>query len=88
MNVSFSSYFNRQLKKIKEPDVLERVYECIIQVETAENLSQIHQLKKMSGFKDAYRIKIGNYRIGVFIDGNHVTFAAIAHRKDIYNLFP
>ena len=48
----------------------------------------IVNLKKLKGFKTAYRIRIGDYRIGVFIDGDIVEFARVVHRKDIYRLFP
>ncbi|MEQ6118067.1 hypothetical protein [Reichenbachiella sp. MALMAid0571] len=45
-------------------------------------------IKKLVGFSDAYRIRSGNIRIGVFVDGDTIEFARIAHRKNIYNIFP
>jgi mRNA interferase RelE/StbE len=45
-------------------------------------------IKKLSGFPDAYRIRSGNYRIGMFLEGDKVIFARVAHRKDIYKIFP
>jgi mRNA-degrading endonuclease RelE of RelBE toxin-antitoxin system len=40
------------------------------------------------GFTTAYRIRIGDYRIGIFFKEDTVIFARILHRKDIYKLFP
>jgi mRNA interferase RelE/StbE len=44
----------------------------------------------MKGFDNKYKIKIGNYRIGLTIDKNNsvLTCNRIAHRKDIYKIFP
>ncbi|MGH2412635.1 MAG: type II toxin-antitoxin system RelE family toxin, partial [Microcystaceae cyanobacterium] len=36
----------------------------------------------------AYRIRLGDYRIGLFIEGKTVTFARVLHRKEIYRYFP
>ncbi|MDP3913923.1 MAG: hypothetical protein Q8R96_09315 [Bacteroidota bacterium] len=57
-------------------------------VEDAVLVREITNLKKLTGYKNAYRIKIGNYRIGVFIENNIVEFARVIHRKDIYRVFP
>jgi len=35
-----------------------------------------------------YRIKIGDYRIGMTVEGNLVTLVRFLHRKDIYRYFP
>ena len=44
--------------------------------------------KKLKGYKSYYRIKIGDYRIGVEIENDVIDFILISHRKNIYNLFP
>jgi mRNA interferase RelE/StbE len=49
---------------------------------------EIPHLKKLQGFKSVYRIRIGDYRIGIFIDGNTVQFVRVLNRKDIYKYFP
>jgi len=88
MKTTFRSYFLRQLKKIKEKEVLSQIHDCILQVEEAKDISDIKSLKKLSGYTNAYRIKIGDYRIGISIEDGNVDFCAVAHRKDIYRLFP
>lgn len=45
-------------------------------------------LKKLSGYKNSYRIGLGSYRIGIVIDDKTVIFAAFDHRSDIYKYFP
>ncbi|HAO10876.1 MAG TPA: plasmid stabilization protein, partial [Planktothrix sp. UBA8407] len=44
--------------------------------------------KKLKGDDNAYRLRVGDYRIGFYFDGETVTFARVLHRKDIYRYFP
>jgi mRNA interferase RelE/StbE len=57
-------------------------------VMAADSLHDIPNLKKLSGFKTAFRIRTGNYRIGILYQNDIAYFAAFAHRKDIYKQFP
>jgi mRNA-degrading endonuclease RelE of RelBE toxin-antitoxin system len=50
--------------------------------------ADIGNLKKLKGDENAYRIRIGDYRLGIFFDGETVIFARVLHRKDIYRYFP
>lgn len=88
MEVEFLDKFNRDLEKINQKSVKKAIEKAICKVEEADGISQLPSLKKLSGHKSAYRIRIGDYRIGIFIDRNLVQFGRIAHRKDIYKLFP
>lgn len=60
----------------------------MIEVEGASDLRFIRNLKKLSGSKIAYRIRIGDYRIAFYYEKGIIQFARIAHRKDIYKVFP
>ena len=88
MKTAFKGSFLKSLKKLKNQKLKDQIATCIEQVETAENLSHIKKLKKMQGFSDYYRIRIGDYRIGLELRDDIVYFAAVAHRKDIYGNFP
>ncbi|MFZ4413904.1 MAG: type II toxin-antitoxin system RelE family toxin [Bacteroidales bacterium] len=88
MKTEFLKQFNKDLHKITFEKVKNEIYDVIINVETSEKTSEIKNLKKLPAFKNAYRIKTGDYRIGVFIENNTVEFVRILHRKDIYKVFP
>jgi mRNA interferase RelE/StbE len=53
-----------------------------------ENLNNIPNLKKPIGHKSAYRVRLGDYRVGFFYENHKIIFARIIHRKDIYKSFP
>lgn len=88
MELQFLSKFNKDLDKIDDTHIKSKVIELIDEIESSETLSDLGNVKKLSGFKSAYRIKIGDYRIGFFFENNIVEFARIIHRKDIYKVFP
>jgi len=88
MQIVFLSKFSKDLSKINQPKVLADIEKAIIQVEIVKTTIEINQLKKLKGYKSAFRIKVGDYRIGLFIENDVIEFARILHRKDIYNLFP
>lgn len=50
--------------------------------------SQIQNLEKLKGYTQYYRIRIGDYRIGLKITDNELSFERILHRKEIYKIFP
>lgn len=88
MKVTFTKAFNRQLGKIKSKQVVLELLRVITALEQAENIHDIPNLKKLKGHRFAYRIRIENYRMGLYIVKNEVELSTIAHRKDIYKKFP
>jgi mRNA interferase RelE/StbE len=68
--------------------VLKKIKLVIEQIENAENLQQINQVKSLKGETNYYRIRIGDYRIGIYVDQNRVRFVRFLHRKEIYQNFP
>ncbi len=88
MKTVFLRKFLKDLDKLPDRETREKLANLIESVETADRLAEIAQLKKMSGFQNAYRIRMGDFRIGIFVDGDTVEFARVVHRKDIYDVFP
>lgn len=70
MQVEFLDKFLKDLDKIRSKSLSENVSKIILKAEKANSLSDISNIKKLSGFKSAYRIKTGDYRIGIFVEGN------------------
>lgn len=88
MIVEFLDKFNKDVDKLKDAKAKDALIKAISKVEKAATLLEIPNLKKLKGEKFAYRIRIGEYRIGLYIEDNIVEFARIVHRKDIYKVFP
>jgi mRNA interferase RelE/StbE len=88
MKTEFKTSFLNSVRKIKDDKIKADILRTILKAETVENILQIHDLKKLKGYRDFYRIRIGNYRIGIKVEKGTIVFAALAHRKDIYRIFP
>ena len=88
MKTLFLKSFGKDIENITLQATKDNLATIIEAVEKVESMSDIANLKKLKGFKTAYRIRSGDYRIGVFIENETVEFARVVHRKDIYKVFP
>lgn len=88
MNVLFRDSFLKDLQNIKQKSILYRIKELIVRIEKAEDVRTIPNLKKLKGGKHYYRIRLGEYRIGLTITDDAVTFVRCLSRKEIYRYFP
>lgn len=85
-------YTKRFLKELSElPKEIRGHVEVIVFEEllTANPFSQGY-IERMKGYPDKYKIRNGDYRIGITIDkqNNLIICQRVAHRKDIYRIFP
>ena len=88
MKTAFRESFARDLKGVREKKLLNRVREAIETIENADSLSVLLNLKKLKGEKNYFRLKVGNYRIGIVVESDTVVFVRFLARKDIYRYFP
>jgi len=88
VDVRFETSFEKDLKKVKDKKLLKRVREAIDEVKKAQDLGDVKSLSKLKGYKTFYRIRLGDYRIGLDVAEDKVIFTRILHRKDIYRYFP
>ena len=89
MKVEFDKSFEKSLSKIQNPIILQRLSRIITQLEVSSSLSQVRNIKKLTGYSKYYRIRIGDYRIGLeLINRTTIRCIIIVHRKDIYKIFP
>lgn len=88
MNVEFDKSFNKALKKLKDKSIFPKIEEIIEDCEQAVSIQKIPKIKKLKGFSNFYRIRLNDYRIGIELVEDTITFITIAHRKEIYKKFP
>ena len=88
MRTDFRKSFEKDIRKLKDTQVLAKVKVVILTVENATNLEEIPNLKKLTAKGSFYRIRIGDYRIGIIVTGDVVSFIRVLHRKDMYRSFP
>lgn len=88
MRVKFGKLFSKDLLKIKDLILKKDIIEVILVLENCENIQNVTNIKKMKGHPEAYRLRIGKYRLGFYFDGEVIELARFAKREDIYKIFP
>ena len=87
--IEYKKRFLKELSKLPEgfqSQAEKVVFEDLI----CENPFDLGYLEKMRGYPGKYKIRIGQYRIGITVDKQKTILVCnrIAHRKDIYRVFP
>ncbi len=88
MKILIDESFEKDTDKITDKKLLKSIVDCIKKVQNKTKLSDITNCKKLKGSKNAYRIRIGDYRIGFIFENRTVQFIRFLHRNQIYNRFP
>jgi mRNA interferase RelE/StbE len=88
MKFEIKKSFLKDLKKINDNKLAEEVKSLFNTIEKADNLQDIPNIKKLRGYEEFYRIRVGRFRVGIKYKNNEVTFIRILPRKDIYKFFP
>lgn len=88
MEVLFTKQFARDIQNLKNKSLAEQIEKVIFSVKQATSPQNIVSLKKLRGSSNAYRIRIGDYRIGLFILGDTIEFCRIMKRSELYKYFP
>ena len=88
MKVEFLKKFSKDLDGVKSKSVKESVIRVIELMERVDTLQKIPNIKRLKGHKKAYRVRVGDYRLGFFFENSTVLLARFLHRKDIYRIFP
>ncbi len=89
MKLIFEKRFEKDLKKIQDKRILQRVKSIIEKIALLDSLLELDEnVKRMRSNPNFWRIKIGDYRIGLEKERDKIIFVRILHRKDIYKYFP
>jgi mRNA interferase RelE/StbE len=70
--------------------VKDRAEAIAFQELNTDNPFSLGYIEKLAGYTDKYKIRIGEYRIGLTLNTKEQTIICqrIAHRREIYRIFP
>ena len=88
MQVEFRRLFLRDLHAIKDRKLRQRIEAVVVEVERATSLSELRNIQAIQGNPNFYRLKVGDYRLGIYARDNIVALVRVLHRKEIYRYFP
>ena len=89
MNVHIRGRFTRDLKKRKGDAALRaEVRAAVAAADAARNADDIPDFTWLRGFPGFGRVRVGRFRLGVFVDGADIDFVRCLPRGKIYDAFP
>jgi mRNA interferase RelE/StbE len=88
MNYEIKKSFEKDTDKINDKKILREILSTIENIKNSDSLKDIKNIKKLEGYKNYYRIRIGNYRIGIKFENKTVILVRFLNRKEIYRYFP
>lgn len=88
MEIEITRKFQKQVADCNDQKIKSEIRKIIELAEIAKSVSEIRNLKKLKGYKYFFRIRIGDYRIGIQHFGTKIIFAAFDRRSNIYKNFP
>jgi mRNA interferase RelE/StbE len=81
--------FDRDADRVKDKKVLRKLRDLLATIENADVIQEIPHVKKIEGYRSYYRIKVGDYRLGMeAVSKTELVLLRFLQRKDIYRYFP
>jgi mRNA interferase RelE/StbE len=89
MNIIIKQSFAKDCEWVEKETLLKvKKFLELIEKMSILTLFQMFDIKKLKGYNNYYRIRMGNYRIGLKIEWKEIQVIRIKQRKDIYKVFP
>ncbi len=89
MKLLYAKRFSKDINSIQnDAEIKKNLLELIDKMKQIESLTELNGVRKMEGYSNYYRIKLGEYRLGVKLEKSELVLIRFLHRKDIYRRFP
>ena len=88
MKIEYSKKFLKELALIPSESripIEKFIFEIFPQF---NNIYECNRIVPMKGYKDYFKIRFGNYRVGIKKEGDFIIVKRVLHRKEIYKYFP
>lgn len=89
MKVEYRRLFLKDLKTLKKQPVYRQVYELAFNTLPAvKSIQDLPNVKALSGATNRYRIRVGDYRVGIEVNEENLELFRVLHRREFYRYFP
>jgi mRNA interferase RelE/StbE len=89
LEVAYAESFLKDLKLLKSTPYYQKIKKfCFTELPACSTVKEIRNLKKLEGHSNFFRIRIGDYRIGLYVKNNSIQILRVLDRKEIYRFFP
>jgi mRNA interferase RelE/StbE len=89
MKILYTNSFSKDLDRIRhQAKIKKRLLELIDKIKQIGSLADLNDVRKIVGYQGYYRIRVGDYRLGIKVTENSIEMVRFLHRKEIYRRFP
>jgi mRNA interferase RelE/StbE len=88
MKILIDKSFAKDVRSIGNQKILNDLADYLEKLKVVKKLSDIPNCKKLKGSKNAYRIKIADFRIGFVFENETIELIRFLPRSKIYSFFP
>ncbi|MEO8820092.1 MAG: hypothetical protein ABI267_09040 [Ginsengibacter sp.] len=88
MKVIVTRQFEKDVNKELSKTMQLKLADIIEELQKLSTRYSIKDIKKLKGYKTAYRIRMGDYRKGFILEENIIKLSRVMDRKKIYRYFP
>ncbi len=88
MKIRYLKRFEKDIDKLDNEQIAEMLIIVIKELKNADSIKNIKNLKKLKGHSTAFRIKVKDYRLCLFIEKDVAGLVRLLSRKDVYKYFP
>ena len=88
MKVEVRKSFEKDVERMTSKKLAAQLSTLITQLENCQSLTEIQNVKKIKARGLYFRIRVGNYRLGLKQEQETLILLRFMDRKDIYTYFP
>ena len=88
MNVEATRLFLRDVRELGSAQIRHRLDRVIQELIEADNITEVNGVERLTAPGNHYRIRIGDYRLGITVDGETAVLRRFLPRGEIYRRFP
>lgn len=89
MEILYGKKFSKDLDAVRhETNIKAHLLKLIETIRAAKSFADLKGVRKIEGYQAYFRIKVGDYRLGIKVTQNTAELIRFLHRKDIYRRFP
>lgn len=89
MQVTFTKTFLKDLAKVTPVKRRQQIEKFVFEeLPIHSSIEDAGKFEKMTGYKNHYKMRFGDYRVGILKHNNTVELQRVLNRKEIYKFFP
>ena len=89
MKIRYTKRFSKDLDGIiHDADLKKRLLDVLEKLQQMDSLGDMSNVRKIQGYEEYFRIRIGDYRLGIKMTKDYIEMLRFLHRKEIYRKFP